>query len=259
MARVVKVEEHVVKRNEILDVVQRLIYTKGYEAMSIQDIIAALNISKGAFYHYFDSKSALLEALLLRLEDEAEKIVIPIVEDPQLNGLQKLQRIFAATSAWKIDQKEFLACILEGWYADHNAIVRDKMTRVMTRRISVFLSQAIQQGVTEGLFNVPHSEHLAEVTMTLLIGLGTNIAQFFVDLFHATDMDQRQQLLNKIESAVVSYTEAVERILGAPQGSIEFMNFKQIKDWATVTAPATKTSLLQENAYGTTNGYSESN
>jgi len=63
MARVIKEQEHAERRNEILDVAQKLVYTRGYEQMSIQDILDALGISKGAFYHYFDSKQALLEAL----------------------------------------------------------------------------------------------------------------------------------------------------------------------------------------------------
>ncbi len=62
MARIVKA--HAARRNEILDVAQRLIYTKGYEQMTIQDILSDLQISKGAFYHYFDSKQALLEAII---------------------------------------------------------------------------------------------------------------------------------------------------------------------------------------------------
>ena len=63
MARKVKEEDYASRRNEILDAARTLVYTKGYEQMSIQDILDALKISKGAFYHYFDSKPALLEAL----------------------------------------------------------------------------------------------------------------------------------------------------------------------------------------------------
>jgi AcrR family transcriptional regulator len=61
MARIIKEHERSVKRNEIIDAAQRFIYTKGYEQMTIQDILDELQISKGAFYHYFDSKGALLE------------------------------------------------------------------------------------------------------------------------------------------------------------------------------------------------------
>ena len=65
MPRIVK--EHAVRRNEILDLAQQLVYTKGYEQMTIQDILDGLQISKGAFYHYFDSKHAVLEAVVERM------------------------------------------------------------------------------------------------------------------------------------------------------------------------------------------------
>ena len=59
MARIVNKEEYEIRRNEILDAAQRLIYTKGYDQMSIQDILAESHISKGAFYHYFELQASL--------------------------------------------------------------------------------------------------------------------------------------------------------------------------------------------------------
>jgi AcrR family transcriptional regulator len=56
MARTVNEQEYAEKRGQILDAAQRLVYTKGYERMTIGDILADLQISSGAFYHYFDSK-----------------------------------------------------------------------------------------------------------------------------------------------------------------------------------------------------------
>src|SRR5215831_16667548 len=80
MARIVK--EPAVRRNEILDVAQRLVYTKGYEQMTIQDIVDDLQLSKGAFYHYFDSKQALLEALVQRLLDQmVEGFLLPLMHN----------------------------------------------------------------------------------------------------------------------------------------------------------------------------------
>jgi len=51
MARTVNATLHGVRRDAFLDVAQRLVETKGYEAMSIQDVLDALEVSKGAFYH----------------------------------------------------------------------------------------------------------------------------------------------------------------------------------------------------------------
>src|SRR5579864_4129663 len=124
MTRIVKT--HAVRRNEILDVAGRLIYTKGYEQMTIQDILDGLQISKGAFYHYFDSKQALLEAIIERMQQEVEQILLPIVQDQELSALEKLDRFFATASSWKTARKDFFLALLRVWYTDDNAIVRQK-------------------------------------------------------------------------------------------------------------------------------------
>src|SRR5438094_1115656 len=88
MTRIVK--EPVVRRNEILDVAERLLATKGYEQMAIRDIVDELQIAKGTVYHYFDSKQALLMALVERMGEKVERLVLPIIDDRQLAALDKL-------------------------------------------------------------------------------------------------------------------------------------------------------------------------
>src|SRR6516162_7734974 len=107
MARIIKVEEFVGKRNAILDVAQQLIYTKGYEQMTIQDMLDDLQISKGAFYHYFDSKQAVLEALVERMGEGVVELLLPIVHDPVLPALDKFQSYLATLNRWKVGQKAF--------------------------------------------------------------------------------------------------------------------------------------------------------
>lgn len=64
MARVVNQDAYRARKNEILDVAQQLVMvTKGFDEMSIQDILDELGISKGAFYHYFDSSRICLRPL----------------------------------------------------------------------------------------------------------------------------------------------------------------------------------------------------
>ena len=63
MARGVKEAER--RRNEILDAAQHLFYSKGYDEPSIQEIIDAVGIAKGTFYHHFESKQELLDHLIL--------------------------------------------------------------------------------------------------------------------------------------------------------------------------------------------------
>src|SRR5258707_1666681 len=101
MARTVNPTLHTVRRDAFLDVAQRLVQTKGYEAMSIQDVLDELEASKGAFYHYFDSKQALLEAVVERFTDGAMASLAPVPNDPELPALRKLQKVFAGIASLK--------------------------------------------------------------------------------------------------------------------------------------------------------------
>ncbi len=47
-------------RTNLLNAALRLFGERGYHATSLQDVIHAAGCSKGAFYHYFDSKEDLL-------------------------------------------------------------------------------------------------------------------------------------------------------------------------------------------------------
>jgi TetR/AcrR family transcriptional repressor of nem operon len=51
-------------REHILAVGQRIMAGKGFSAVGLNEILAASNVPKGSFYHYFGSKDAFGEALL---------------------------------------------------------------------------------------------------------------------------------------------------------------------------------------------------
>src|SRR5260370_11093539 len=112
MARTVNPTLHTVRRDAFLDVAQRLVQTKGYEAMSIQDVLDELEASKGAFYHYFDSKQALLEAVGERFTDGAIASLAPVLNDPELPALRKLEKGFAGTASFKAAQRQLMMSII---------------------------------------------------------------------------------------------------------------------------------------------------
>ena len=57
--------------------------------MSIQDVLDDVGASRGAFYHYFDSKPALLEAVIERMGDAAIACMRAARADPDLTAPQK--------------------------------------------------------------------------------------------------------------------------------------------------------------------------
>ena len=223
MARIVKA--HTVRRNEILDVAQRLIYTKGYEQMTIQDILDDLQISKGAFYHYFASKQALLEAIIERMQQEVEQILLPIVHDPQLPALEKLHRFFATVNHWKMGRKDFFLALLHVWYLDNNAIVRQKLRTTGVTWLAPWLSAIIHQGVEEGVLTTSYPDRVGEVVLTLIMELGETLGRLLLSFG-----PERDDLL-RIEDTVAVYTDALERVLGTPKGSLQIIDSETLKAW----------------------------
>jgi AcrR family transcriptional regulator len=54
----------------IVEAADRLFYRQGYEHTSFSDIAGAVRISRGNFYHHFESKDAILDAVIgLRLAE----------------------------------------------------------------------------------------------------------------------------------------------------------------------------------------------
>lgn len=238
MARTVKEQDYAVKRNEILDAAQRLMYTSGYEQVSIQDILDELRISKGAFYHYFGSKHAVLEALIERTRQQGQQILSSILEDPNLPALTKLQRFFDTMGRWKTAQKDYLLVLVKIWYADKNALLRQKTIAATLDYATPLITQAIRQGVDEGVLTTRFPDDAGAIVLNLLVGIG----DMFVPLLFSNEPSEA--LVQRAERIVAAYNDALERVLGAPAGSLHLMDFETLRAWFDVSVGQATADLM---------------
>ena len=216
---------YTVRREAFLEVAQRLIQTKGYEAMSIQDVLAELDASKGAFYHYFDSKVALLEAVIERLADTGLATVAPILGDPDLPAVRKLENVFAGIARFKAEQKDLVLAIMEVWKSDGNAVVREKLRRLTASRMVPLLSTVVRQGVDEGTFDVASPDETTKVLLALMQGF----QEIAMDLFIARQAGTIK--FDDVRRSIASFTEAFERILGIPKRSVTLADEATLRFW----------------------------
>jgi AcrR family transcriptional regulator len=225
MARTLNLAVHTVRKEAFVEAAQRLMTAKGYEQMSIQDVLDEVEASRGAFYHYFDSKQALLEAVIDRMVDQGLAEVAPVVGDASLDAPAKLQQVFSRIGRWKTARKSLVLALLEVWLSDHNAIVREKLRRSMTGRLADLLTPIIQQGIDEGDFQASSARQAARVLVMLLLG--------FQDI--ATDLFLERQAgrvqLADVEQTFGAYAESFERILGARPGSIQLIDQTVLRAW----------------------------
>jgi len=223
MVRILK--EPAVRRNEILDTAQRLLYRKGYEQMTIQDILDDTHISRGALYHYFDSKQALLEGLIERTGEEGMQLIRPILTDPELNALQKLQTYFDSAMRWKTTQKDRLIPVLKVWYSDDNVLLRQKELAAGKKIMTPLLTDVLRQGIAEGLLATPHPEQMAGVLVSLILGLSDALGALIL-AGQAGSAD-----LAWVEATAAAYTCAIERVLGAAPSSLKLIDMATMQQW----------------------------
>ena len=225
MARVINQEEYEARRKKIVDAAQRLVYTKGYEQMSIQDLLAELHISKGAFYHYFDSKQMLLEALIERMARQVIDLLVPIVSDERLPAPEKLHRVFDYASRWKTDRKEILLSLVSVWYADENAILRQKAQAALLPVIAPLLTEIVFQGVREGVFHTAYPGQISGIMFSLLQDFGDTLIAMIVN------QERNPESLRNLEALSASHQDAIERILGAQPGSLPLFDASILSEW----------------------------
>ena len=94
-ARISKEPE--VRKQEILDTAMLVFMEKGYEAATMRDIAAAMNVVPGLCYRYFESKQVLYDTAI---EQYVKDITLPMIEllkekDGSLDGfLDKMEQLF---------------------------------------------------------------------------------------------------------------------------------------------------------------------
>jgi hypothetical protein len=159
------------------------------------------------------------------MQEDAEPLVAPIVADPTLSALEKLHRFFDTSARWKTARKEYLLSLMHGWYADENALVREKARTRMIKHFGRMLADIIRQGVAEGVMNTPYPDQMGEMTLNLLQSLGND---FMGRLFNpASTPDDLQHVID----LATAYKTALERILGTPPGSLHLIDISILQDW----------------------------
>ncbi len=222
MVRIVKSAD--ARQTEILDTAQMLFYTKGYDKTAVRDIIDEIGIAKGTFYHHFNSKEELLDALIVRLLDQSLLILEPILADDQLTALEKLHCFFNQVGNLKMENEALIRTLLPIWYADSNVIMRKKMKQNSLDMFSPLYHQIIQQGIEEEVFSVEYPEEMGGIVFQTMYFMGETLAKL---LINAEDNLPWAMVQHKI----VAYNSALESLLNAPSGSIQLFDFEPFRHW----------------------------
>lgn len=215
MARQVKPDEYAARRREILDAAAELLRDKGYERMTIEDVLVQTGMSRGALYHYFRSKYALLEGVVEAMGERAVRELRAVVEDPKLGAVDKLHAYFRTEHAWKSENVTTVSTVMRLPRED-DAQLRQKLSKESMRTTAPLLEVIIRQGCDEGVFDTGHPREAS----LIITGMGIHLADAFIDAIEADGNVGADISGPRIRGVLAAYVDAFERILGAPSGSL---------------------------------------
>jgi AcrR family transcriptional regulator len=192
-----------VRKNEFVTVAEELFLETGFENTSIDDIVKRMDVAKGLFYHYFDTKEDLLTAIVERLLDEIRSSIESAMEKKGMTAIERFNELTPSNSGIS-DRSKMIVSL---FHKERNQAFH----HLVEERASEFLIPAVEriirQGVDEGIFNTEYPRETAIAWMTVLGSLGKS----------APNEPSPQQLLQMNAAR----QELSERMLGAKPGTLD--------------------------------------
>ena len=228
MARTVNVAEHAARRDAILDTAQRLILLSGYERLTVQDILDDQRISKGAFYYYFDSKPAVIEALTEKLVGDSERTVVPIVANTNWMLWTSCNAFSASLSVGSRAPEPFcrdaagLVCARQRRLSDADG------QGAVAERLGPLLTAIVRQGVDEQRFATTFPEQAGRIIVALIQALQDAMAGH---LLAAADRSPDDPRVKEMVATYGAHVEAIERYLGISPGALYRADSRTIRSW----------------------------
>lgn len=151
-------------QERIVDASVKLFIEKGYEQTTIQDILDALNLSKGGLYHHFKSKEEILEAVKQKRAQYAADMLHDLIQNTEAeNAKEKLKKILCRlgtstetyafdTILSQVNNPHFVMGALQ------NAVNQD----------APIIAKLIEDGVKDGSLQTTQPDLCAEIFLLLL-------------------------------------------------------------------------------------------
>ncbi|MDQ2087306.1 TetR/AcrR family transcriptional regulator [Herbivorax sp. ANBcel31] len=206
------------RKQEFLSTALELFYEKGYEKTTIKDIIDKMGVSKGAFYHYFESKEDVIIIIAKEYVDRAIGIMKRIIERKDLNAAQKVSEIFTSVNEYKANSESRRSRIKGVFNNEGNLKLDKKISDSIRKELNALFKKLIDDGVEEGLFETSNSTELAEFISNIIHSLNSSIDRLVIDLYEV----DYEEFIRKLDEKLKFYEIMFKKILNLKGESIKF-------------------------------------
>ncbi len=206
--RIVKEAEE--RKNEILDVAERLFVTKGFDNTSTNDILNEIGIARGTLYYHFKSKTDILDAIIERIGNQLIGKATDIYQQKDIPILERFSMMILALSVdGNLGQE-----VMEQVHKPQNALLHQKMQERLFTGIILLITGLIEEGIEQRICHTDYPQEVAEMTF----------------LYSLTVFDTLSNLSEEEKARkIAAFISNVELLLGMKHGSMQAVFFEIFK------------------------------
>lgn len=185
------------RKEELLHIAYELFLSKGYDSVSVDEIIKKAGIAKGTYYYYFKSKEETLEEVIDMMLAKEEAKANAVLQMP----LPVPQKIVGIISSFRPEQNE--QEIVATLNRDDNLLMHERVNSKIIEIAVPLLTEAAKEGREQGIINCDHLEERIRILMIL-----------------------SNKLFDEgitSEATIDVYIDTVEKMLGTPVGTMQFI------------------------------------
>jgi Transcriptional regulator len=188
-------------REKILDAFERFVIENNGKIPSNIELAQFAGVAKGAMYYHFKDKEALIDLIIAKFVNQMKLNCTKILSNSNMTALEKMAALFAFYLRKIKNQESFL-------YAKETDFPRQKILKSYIFHLTPIITNVIDEGCSQQLFNCQHPAVVAEFLLSeLMISLDPTIFSF-------TDEELRKKMFG------LSYI--MEKLLETSSNSFNF-------------------------------------
>lgn len=182
-------------RSTILEVAGKLFLAKGYEQTRISDIINGLDgLTKGAIYHYFDSKEDIFNEVVKNIGMRNKILFDGVKFSKELTGSEKITKLISLS----IDNENMEQIVsISPNLVNSPKLLASGFKQMQEVTIPEYFIPIIEEGIKDGSIHASDSKSLAELLAVLFnIWLNPLIFDYSSTVLHSKMEIMEQCLKN---------------------------------------------------------------
>lgn len=155
-------------RDKFIEVARQLFARKGVENTTMNDIASASEKGRRTIYTYFKSKRDIFNAVIESETDQLLNRLRLIVARPVSPEEKLVEYVDARFEA----MREIVSrngSLRAGFFRDVRKV--DRARKIITRKETAMLRDILQEGVEQGVFDIPNLNHMAVIVTQAIHGL----------------------------------------------------------------------------------------